>query len=212
MSDFTGSTTNPAYRDRTMTPRWLFDALDLEFNFALDAAALPETALCRNYLTPEIDALKADWADYLPAGRLAPWCWLNPPYSDPGPWVLKAMAEQERGIGTVMLVPADQTAEWYPGDMASEIRLITGYYDEAGKWKSGRINFINAETGQEMKGNPKGSMLLIFAPGYKAQCRITNISKGELMLLGQKVPRLKSIHLEPTTPSTETVDNSEAAA
>ena len=116
------------------------------------------------------------------------------------------MTEQERGIGTVMLVPMDPTAKWYPGDTASEIRIITGYRSNAGQWKSGRVNFINAETGSEMKGNPKGSMLLIFAPGYKAPCRVTHISKGELLRLGKQAQQLKTIHLEPTAASTEAVD------
>ena len=43
---YSGSTTNEAFRDRTRTPLWLFKALNAEFKFCLDAAALPETALC----------------------------------------------------------------------------------------------------------------------------------------------------------------------
>ena len=46
MADYRGSTTQTDTRDMTQTPLWLFRALDLEFNFSLDAAALPETALC----------------------------------------------------------------------------------------------------------------------------------------------------------------------
>ena len=61
MADYQGSTTNPVFRDMTQTPRWLYEALNAEFNFCLDAAALPETALHTNYLTPEIDALKVSW-------------------------------------------------------------------------------------------------------------------------------------------------------
>ena len=89
----------------TQTPLWLFRALDLEFNFALDAAALPETALCEKYLTPDIDALSVDWGDFISPSVRSPWAWLNPPYSDIGPWVEKAIEQQGRGIGTVMLVP-----------------------------------------------------------------------------------------------------------
>lgn len=191
MADYGGSTTNPDYRDMTQTPRWLFDALNRDFCFALDVAALPKSALCARYLTPEIDALAVDWADFLPANKRAAWCWCNPPYSDIGPWVLKAMVEQHHGIGTVMLVPQDQSAEWYPGDNASEVRIITGYYDEDGKWKTGRIAFVNAETGQEMQGNNKGSMLLVFAPGYQGPCRISHVSKGELIRQGQSVAKMR---------------------
>lgn len=203
MADYGGSTTNPAYRDFTQTPRWLFNALHLEFNFILDVAALPVSALCESYLTPDEDALSVDWGDYIPADERSPWCWCNPPYSDIGPWVVKAMVEQHNGIGTVLLVPQDQSAEWYPGDNASEIRIITGYYDDSGKWKTGRISFVNAETGVEMQGNNKGSMLLVFAPGYRGPCRMQNVSKGDLIRqsemakrLGEGMRRLVTDHVE----------------
>ena len=100
------------------------------------------------------------------------------------------MVEQHNGIGTVLLVPQDQSAEWYPGDNASEVRIITGYYDDSGKWKTGRISFVNAETGVEMQGNNKGSMLLVFAPGYRGPCRMQHVSKGELIRQSEMAKRL----------------------
>lgn len=184
MADYRGSTTPSNTRDLTQTPMFLFRALDREFKFALDAAALPETALCQHYLTPGIDALSVDWGDFISPFLRAPWAWLNPPYSDIGPWVDKAIEQQRKGIGTVMLVPQDTSTEWYPGDMASEVRHIKGYHDEEGKWRNGRINFINKRTGLEMKSNPKGSMFLIFAPNWRGTCRISDISKLTLMLAG----------------------------
>ena len=47
---YSGSTTNEVFRDRTRTPLWLFKAIDAEFKFCLDAAALPETALCERFI------------------------------------------------------------------------------------------------------------------------------------------------------------------
>ncbi|WP_421170240.1 phage N-6-adenine-methyltransferase [Aeromonas dhakensis] len=184
MADYRGSTTPESTRDMTQTPLYLFRALDLEFNFALDAAALPETALCENYLTPDIDALSVDWGDFISPSVRSPWAWLNPPYSDIGPWVEKAIEQQGHGIGTVMLVPQDTSTEWYPGERASEVRHITGYRDANGKWRNGRVSFINKATGEEMKGNPKGSMLLIFAPNWRSECRIRDVSKLTLQLAG----------------------------
>ncbi|MDO2950588.1 phage N-6-adenine-methyltransferase [Aeromonas simiae] len=169
----------------TQTPQWLFAAMDLEFGFVLDAAALPETALCQKYLTPDIDALSVDWGDFISPSARAPWAWLNPPYSDIQPWVDKAIEQQARGVGTVMLAPQDTSTEWYPGTRASEVRHITGYHDERGKWRNGRISFINKATGEEMKGNPKGSMFLIFAPAWRGECRIRDVSKLDLILAGQ---------------------------
>ena len=184
MADYRGSTTPEATRDMTQTPLYLFRALDLEFNFAIDAAALPETALCEKYLTRDIDALSVDWGDFISPSVRSPWAWLNPPYSDIGPWVEKAIEQQGRGTGTVMLVPQDTSTEWYPGMRASEVRHITGYHDANGKWRNGRVSFINKATGEEMKGNPKGSMILIFAPGWRGNCRIRDVSKLTLLLAG----------------------------
>lgn len=67
MADYTGSTTNLAFRDMTQTPLWLFDALNVEFGFQLDVAALPQSALCEKFLTPVIDALTVNWGDFMPA-------------------------------------------------------------------------------------------------------------------------------------------------
>lgn len=165
MADYGGSTTNPETRDRTRTPKWLFDALNSVYHFQLDVACLPETALCERYLTPTIDALSVNWGDFLPSLKRAPWVWLNPPYSNIGPWVEKARIEQRNGIGTVMLVPLDKSAKWYANNGASEVcELVGGRHH--GKWVPGRVNFVDAETGEEIKGNPKGSMLLMFAPGW----------------------------------------------
>ncbi|PBO08783.1 phage N-6-adenine-methyltransferase [Aeromonas salmonicida] len=184
MADYRGSTTPTDTRDMTQTPLYLFRALDLEFNFALDAAALPETALCQKYLTPDIDALSVDWGDFISPLVRSPWAWLNPPYSNIAPWVNKAIEQQGLGIGTVMLVPQDTSTAWYPGELASEVRHITGYRDERGKWHNGRVSFINKATGEEMKGNPKGSMFLIFAPGWRSACRIHDVSMHSLLLAG----------------------------
>ncbi|WP_273767340.1 phage N-6-adenine-methyltransferase [Aeromonas hydrophila] len=186
MADYRGSTTPEATRDMTQTPIYLFRALDLEFHFVLDAAALPETALCEKYLTPDIDALSVDWGDFISPSVRSPWVWLNPPYSDIGPWVEKSIQQQRSGIGTVMLVPQDTSTEWYPGERASEVRHITGYHDANGKWRNGRVSFINKATGEEMKGNPKGSMLLIFAPNWRGECRIRDVSKADLIAVSNK--------------------------
>ena len=43
------------------TPQDLFDDLDAEFHFVLDAAATDKYAECKNYFTPETDGLKQSW-------------------------------------------------------------------------------------------------------------------------------------------------------
>lgn len=43
------------------TPQSLFDELDREFHFTLDAAATPDNAKCARFYTPQDDALKQSW-------------------------------------------------------------------------------------------------------------------------------------------------------
>lgn len=43
------------------TPQDFFDNLNQEFDFNLDACALPENAKCKNYYSPEVDGLSQQW-------------------------------------------------------------------------------------------------------------------------------------------------------
>lgn len=54
------------------TPQPLFDALDREFHFTLDAAASDANRKCPRYLTEAENALTADIFDHV--------VWCNPPY------------------------------------------------------------------------------------------------------------------------------------
>lgn len=47
--------------DEWETPQELFDHLDLEFHFTLDACASAENRKCERFFSKENDALKADW-------------------------------------------------------------------------------------------------------------------------------------------------------
>ena len=103
------------------TPQWLFDKLDKEFHFTLDVCALPETAKCEKYYTPQIDGLKQDWEDNI--------CWMNPPYGrEIGVQIEKAYNESLKGATVVCLIPSrTDTKYWHDYCMkASEIRFIKG--------------------------------------------------------------------------------------
>ncbi len=121
MTDYGGSKTPKNERDYWQTPIEIFNALDREFGFWLDAAASESNALCAHYLTELDDSLNSEWTSY---GAI----WCNPPYSDIGPWVEKA-AEQSRAQSqaVVMLLPADISTGWFISAMqsADELRLIT---------------------------------------------------------------------------------------
>lgn len=140
------SNTPANIKDLWRTPPELFNRMDQEFGFDCDVAASDENHLCANWLTEEQDALcnLGDWGD-------VNWC--NPPYSDIGPWVDAAIEQAEWKKTTVMLVPADTSVKWFKRafETCTECRFI-----------SGRISFINAETGKPVAGNNKGSVLFIW--------------------------------------------------
>lgn len=73
------------------TPKQLFNRLDKEFHFVLDAAATAQNAKCSLFFTPETDGLSQSWD----CGG-AVFC--NPPYGrDIGKWVKKAYEESIGG-------------------------------------------------------------------------------------------------------------------
>lgn len=47
--------------DEWATPQEIFDSLNAEFHFTLDAAATAENHKCERYYTAEQDALKQSW-------------------------------------------------------------------------------------------------------------------------------------------------------
>lgn len=157
-------------KDCWATPLWLFDALDIEFGFYLDAASSHQNALCAHHLTEQDDSLNSEWESH---GAI----WCNPPYSAVRPWIEKAAEQcgrQRRAI--VMLVPEDMSVGWFSKALESvdEVRIIT----------DGRVNFINATTGKEQKGNSKGSMLLIWRPYIAPRRMFTTVPKHVLMEIG----------------------------
>jgi phage N-6-adenine-methyltransferase len=62
--------------------RELFDRLNAQYAFTLDACATPENAKCDRYFTPADDGLAQTWT-----GRV----WMNPPYGrEIASWMQKA--------------------------------------------------------------------------------------------------------------------------
>lgn len=103
------------------TPQDLFDRLDAEFGFDLDACALPQNAKCAAYYTPEQDGLSQPWDGVV---------WCNPPYGrNIGKWVQKAHEENRRNNNyIVMLLPARTDTKWFHDYILNkaEIRFIRG--------------------------------------------------------------------------------------
>ncbi len=113
------------------TPQSFFDELNSEFNFTLDACALPHNAKCDRYFNPEDDGLAQDWS-----GETV---WCNPPYSDgkQNQWILKCYEESRKPNTTVVaLLPArTDTTRFHKYIYGkAEIRFIRG-----------RLRFVGAK-------------------------------------------------------------------
>lgn len=87
------------------TPPEMVREMEAEFGaFELDPCATPETAKAPKFYTVFENGLLQPWH-----GRV----WLNPPYSDPTPWLQRAVAAQEDGCLVVALLPASTDANWF---------------------------------------------------------------------------------------------------
>ncbi len=151
-----------------------FRGMDREFEFVADVAANKANALVPRYITEEMNTLNYPWGAVAMPGE---YVWMNPPYSNPGPFVDKAAFEHHRNhIGCVMLLPADTSVSWFMNgvETANECRLIT----------RGRLAFINAATGKPASGNNKGSLFLIWHPRCRHECIFTQITRKELYARG----------------------------
>ncbi len=129
------------------TPQDLFDQLNDEFKFDLDAAASPKNAKCDVYYTKDDNGLSIPWE-----GRRT---WLNPPYGRTiGAWVEKAITETTTEGGArvvVMLVPVRTDTKWF--FMATRARPEVRYL-------AGRLKF-----GGSKNSAPFPSAVLIFRNG-----------------------------------------------
>lgn len=104
-NDYGGSHTPKEIKDLWQTPKPVFRGMDREFEFVADVAANKANALIPRYITEEMDTLHYPWGAVAMPGE---YVWMNPPYSNPGPFVDKAALEHSRNhIGCVMLLPAD---------------------------------------------------------------------------------------------------------
>lgn len=174
-SDFGGSNTPVEIRDLWQTPMWLWNPLNDKYRFRLDVAASHQNHLCDRYFTIDDDALTKSW-DPVDGSIYRPeyasvWC--NPPYSETGKWVEKAALEAvDITSAIVMIVPADTSTKWFKFalETCSEIVFLVG----------GRVNFVRADTQEEVKGNPNGSVLLTWNTAKTINCNLTYLDINEL--------------------------------
>lgn len=108
--------------DNWWTPLDLFEQLDDEFHFTVDAAASAKNALCDRYYNKRDNGLAQSWK-----GETV---WCNPPYGTVlAQWVRKGYEESiTNGVTSVFLIPARvDTNYWHEYIFGkAEIRFIRG--------------------------------------------------------------------------------------
>ncbi len=92
--------------DEWKTPQWLFDELNKEFCFDLDLCATEWNKKCKVY-SPNIFNL----GDFY-FGDKDVNGFMNPPYSNPGPFIKRAL-DLRRYMTIACLVKADTSTKWW---------------------------------------------------------------------------------------------------
>jgi len=150
------------------TPDWLFQQLDDEFHFVLDAAAVAQDAKCAVYVGPDNpvhdqrDARFHEWPGHGPAFQ-------NPPYGrGVGEFVRACCREGVRRVVVALILARTDTAWWhnYVMDIAAEARLIRG-----------RVRFIDPETGEERDACPAPSVVVVWRPEHSGPTVVSSMEQ-----------------------------------
>lgn len=129
------------------TPQWLFDKLDKEFGFTLDACASDWNTKCEKYHTEKEDGLLQPWKGHT--------VWCHPPYSNIEAWLNKGVREaRENGVVSVHMVTNSTDSVWFHKRAA----LGEVYY------LRGRIDFIPHPEIGKVTNNMRGTVLVVFDP------------------------------------------------
>lgn len=130
------------------TPQYLFDELNEEFKFTLDAAASDTNHKLPRYYTEETDGLSQDWQ-----GETV---FCNPPYGnrETGEWTEKCWREAQKPNTTVVLLIPART------DRVSFHNFIYNQPNVEIRFLRGRLRFEN--NGVPGDSAPFPSMIVVF--------------------------------------------------
>jgi phage N-6-adenine-methyltransferase len=138
--------------DERSTPQALFDELNAEFSFDLDAAASCENAKCDEYF--HRNALDEDWHIYSLS------VFLNAPYSQCYEFIAKAAAEARKGCMVVCLLPSRTDTRWFH-DYVWDRETHQPQPGVEVRFLKGRLKFGGAKVGA-----PLPSMTVVFRPPH----------------------------------------------
>jgi phage N-6-adenine-methyltransferase len=154
---YAGTTTPDSVRDKWSTHRDVIEYMKSRYGeYDLDAAASAENTVCVKFYSQETNCLVRWWGTNKHV-------WLNPPYSNPMPFVMKSIEQMEHNNQIDLLLPADNSTQWFreAQQSAAEIIWIVASIDDDGSCRSGRLAFISGDTGEPVDNNNKGSVIFI---------------------------------------------------
>lgn len=188
---YAGSKTPDVLRDLWETPDEIVEYMVGRYGeYDLDAAASDENKKCEKFYSKETNCLKRWWGSNKHV-------WLNPPYSNPDPFVLKAIEQMEHGNQIDILLPADNSTAWFRDAQkhAAEIIWITGEtWEEDGKQysRNGRVSFIYGLSGLPVSGNNKGSVIFVMRKLKEGETQQTHYVPITEICQSVKFKRLKA--------------------
>ena len=158
------------------TPQWLFDELNEEFNFDIDLCATKDNSKCINYCKDylldildersDIEATNTEcsFIEYIQSYKDVT-CFMNPPYSNPYPFVKKAW-EDSKYCKIVLVLSAKTNTKWWRVFWDSDNHKPYGgckvRFIPYRRHHKSRVAFVNPETGKEQSGNTCGTSIIIF--------------------------------------------------
>ncbi|MFK3558312.1 phage N-6-adenine-methyltransferase [Pasteurella multocida] len=149
-------------KDHYRTPKYAFNWLNKRFEFHIDGCASQHNTLCTYFIGDGLSSIADDYLTFNHLEQVLEFVnpmlrfFVNPPYSNPKPFITRSIELMKAGHLVAMLLPADKSTKWFQliEENATEIIDIVG----------GRINFLHPVTGEEVKGNNKGSLVAVFDP------------------------------------------------
>ena len=146
-------------KDGWETPDYIYNWLDRRFDFNLDGCADKDNhkTMCYSNDFLNLDPEKVIESMNKLGGVSNLNIFVNPPYSNVKPFLIKAKELRDQGCVVVFLLNADKSTRWYEDhvlNVANEVIDITG----------SRLAFIHPVTKEPVKGNSKGQMIVVFDP------------------------------------------------
>ncbi len=155
-------------RDTWQTPTWIYRWLNNTFHFDVDLAAAPHNAKHPKFYTKDDNALEKYWRAMGKTG------FCNPPYSNIAPWINKAIKETKNGFTTVMLIPTPNGESYYQQALENAAMII---------FITGRLGFWHPIEKKEIKGNTRGSCVVVFAPkAAEGWPQISHVHRDQIKL------------------------------